>query len=133
MRADTAILVLTSVRAPGGETLSIKVERLDGRTEASALTAAAPAAPAATANTRAPRSARGVQDPAGAVLPRAPTAAAALRIEINAHIRSRGDMTFGASAWAGRISGHRRRRRIRQFRAWRSGLSSGPRPDEGGA
>jgi GT2 family glycosyltransferase len=70
-----ATLVLTSVRAPGGQALAIEVERLEGKRGAPAVlpSAAAPAEPAS------------------------------LRTEILAHVRNRGDMTFADVEWAGRV------------------------------
>jgi GT2 family glycosyltransferase len=73
-----ATLILSSMRAPGGELLSIKVERLDSRTEVAAPTTVAP--------------------------PPKPTGeAASLPLRIAAHIRTRGDMVFSDVPWAGRV------------------------------
>jgi hypothetical protein len=85
-----ATLILTSMRAPGGEVLSIKVERLTGRSEPAAL-AAASASPTGAA-------AEGPK-PEGAVDGRAP-----LPVHIGLHVRSRGDMSFSAVPWAGRVA-----------------------------
>jgi len=77
-----ATLIVNSLRAPGGEVLSIKVERLGARAEAPAPTAPmAESAPPITAGD-----------------------AAALPMHISAHIRTRGDMTFTDTAWAGRVA-----------------------------
>ena len=90
-----ATLLLTSVRAPGGDVLSIKVERLDSRS-------AQPAPAAASGMINATPAATGQ-----AVLP-APAATLGLAarsdvpLRIGAHIRSRGDMSFDDVAWAGR-------------------------------
>jgi GT2 family glycosyltransferase/glycosyltransferase involved in cell wall biosynthesis len=81
-----ATLVLNSVRAPDGATLSIKVERLNGRPEA-----AASAAPAEALQPAAAIFAGGDPD-----LP--------LAVQIGAHIRSRGDMIFTGVPWAGRVA-----------------------------
>jgi len=84
-----ATLVMTSVRAPGGEVLSIKVERLESRGDANPL----------------PRT--------GTDMSNQPTAAHSqdsqhhdlfLPIQIGAHIRSRGDMMFVDVPWAGRVA-----------------------------
>ncbi len=86
-------LLLTSVRAPGGKALAIKVERLDAR--ADAIAAAAGAALPATEDHKAPAKTAGesLSLPAGAV-----------PLQIGAHIRSRGDMSFVDVPWAGRVA-----------------------------
>ena len=76
-----ATLVVNSLRAPGGEVLSIKVERLDARAEATATAAPAASAPEKTSSD-----------------------AAALPVRIAAHIRTRGDMSFIDVPWAGRVA-----------------------------
>jgi hypothetical protein len=76
-----ATLVVNSLRAPGGEVLSIKVERLDARAEAPASAAPAASAPVKTSGD-----------------------AAALPVRIAAHIRTRGDMSFTDAPWAGRVA-----------------------------
>jgi len=89
-----AALVLTSVRAPTGEVLSIKVERLDARIETAApSTQTAVTAPPkmAAANKLSPAPA-----PAAADAP--------LPMHISAHIRARGDMQFRDAAWSGRVA-----------------------------
>jgi hypothetical protein len=81
-----ATLVLTSVRAPGGEVLTIKVERLDANRDE-----AVPIAPLTAAEP-------GREKP----LPLdASVAAESLPLQITAHIRTRGDMSFSHAAWAG--------------------------------
>lgn len=92
VNAGGAALVLTSVRGPGGETLAIKVERLDARNEA--------ASPALAA---APAVAVAAPDAAAAVAAAAPDAGP-LSVQVAAHIRSRGDMIFKDAPWAGRIA-----------------------------
>ncbi len=88
-----ARLILTSVRGPGGETLTIKVERLGARAGAEAALPAArdpvgdPAAPA--------------QDE---LLFDAPQRNLPLALEIGCHIRTRGDMSFANRPWAGRVA-----------------------------
>jgi len=98
VKGTGATLILTSLRAPGGEILSIKVERLDAR--ADAVASAAPAGAAATSQ---------VQDlPAQPVAGEATGTAAAgarsLPMQIGAHIRARGDMNFADAPWAGRVA-----------------------------
>jgi hypothetical protein len=78
-------LVLTSVRAPGGEILSIQVESLNARV-ATPLEPAAQKAAAATA-----------------AVPIEPAGDRPLRIQIAAHIRKRGDVSFLDVPWAGRL------------------------------
>jgi GT2 family glycosyltransferase/glycosyltransferase involved in cell wall biosynthesis len=80
-----ATLVMTSVRAPRGEVLSIKVERLEARAETAG--AAAPA----------------VSEPR-AVPSRDPRLEPYLPVQIGAHVRARGDMIFADVPWAGRIA-----------------------------
>jgi len=135
-----ATLIMTSVRAPGGEVLSIKVERLESRADAIAAPAAASAEPpAAVANrvstaipgtpasragragrasaapqkaaARASRSKRPLAKPTRAstgVPARAeatvPAPEQPLPVKIQAHIRSRGDMSFTDVPWAGRVA-----------------------------
>jgi GT2 family glycosyltransferase len=84
VNGNGATLVLTSVRAPSGDVLSIKVERLEARIETAEpqVTAAPPAGIAA-----APRAAD-----------------APLPVQIAAHIRARGDMQFRDSPWSGRVA-----------------------------
>jgi glycosyltransferase involved in cell wall biosynthesis len=98
--SGVAPLVLTSVRAPGGETLSIKIERLEGRNEA------ATSAPAASVEPEAAKPAAS-RDRAEEK-PRKPTVVArpdelGLPVQIKAHVRARGDMTFSDTPWAGRV------------------------------
>ena len=93
-----ATMVLTSVRGARGEVLSIKVERLDTRTDVLALGAAAAPAHAvalAARDATAKPSVTSNDDADGDV---------ALPMTIAAHIRSRGDMTFSDEAWAGRVA-----------------------------
>jgi len=83
-----ATLVLTSVRAPTGDVLSIKVERLEARIETTEATMpVAAAAPARIAPAPAPA-------PADAPVP----------VQIAAHIRARGDMRFRDVPWSGRVA-----------------------------
>ena len=91
-----ATLVLSSLRAPGGEVLSIKVERLDARADAVA------AAPAPSTAPPAPSKAPAL--PANKPAASPPTSALPLPIQIAAHIRTRGDMNFADVPWAGRVA-----------------------------
>jgi len=86
-----ATLVLTSVRAPGGEVLSIKVERLEGRNEAPA------AVKPSSVDIPLPLAAKNAKDAEE-------NAVMALPVTIAAHIRARGDMSFSSVPWAGRIA-----------------------------
>jgi GT2 family glycosyltransferase len=101
-----ATLIMTSVRAPGGEVLSIKVERLDARADA----IPAPQAPSTDVGLQ-PTPISAPKHPG--VLPakeaRKPDATFAgsdllLPVQIAAHIRTRGDMTFAEVPWAGRVA-----------------------------
>jgi GT2 family glycosyltransferase/glycosyltransferase involved in cell wall biosynthesis len=76
-----ATLILTSVRAPTGDVLSIKVERLGAAGEAPAAAATANLAPP-------PETADDGTVP----------------MNILAHIRTRGDMNFSKIPWAGRVA-----------------------------
>jgi GT2 family glycosyltransferase/glycosyltransferase involved in cell wall biosynthesis len=136
---EGATLILTSVRAPGGELLSIAVERLDGRTAAATATqqpvAAQPVAPKGEATESQPVAVPPRARPNGSARPRTPLAqknsaksakagktgksatadagkpaapAAAgelpLPLQIGAHIRQRGDLSFADAPWAGRVA-----------------------------
>jgi GT2 family glycosyltransferase/glycosyltransferase involved in cell wall biosynthesis len=93
VNGNGATLVMTSVRAPGGEVLSIKVERLESRAESDPVEQGG--VPEVASARLAKRSGKQLitadDDP---VLP----------VQIGAHIRSRGDMTFADVAWAGRVA-----------------------------
>ncbi len=88
-----ATLVLTSVRAPGGQALVIDANRLDGDDTATPLARPnrieAPAAPAAP--------------PPAAASPAKAGEHPGLRAQIVAHMRYRGDMSFVDVPWAGRV------------------------------
>ncbi len=86
-----ATMVLTSIRAASGEVLAIKVQRLEGGADA----APAPQLP--------PPAAPVIAKPVAAP-PAPPPVDAALPLRIGAHIRARGDMSFSATPWAGRIA-----------------------------
>jgi GT2 family glycosyltransferase len=93
VNASGATLVLTSVRAPTGDVLSIKVERLDTRTDVAAT--AAQAVPPATLTAPAPPLEKLQSGP--------PAAAASLSVHIVTHVRTRGDLQFVDAPWAGRV------------------------------
>jgi GT2 family glycosyltransferase len=86
---DQAPMVLTSISVAGAVPLNINIERLDGR-QAAPLDPAALAANLLAGNPG-----------AGAGLPPAPPS---LRLQVSAHVRSRGDMNFVDAAWAGRVA-----------------------------
>ncbi len=81
-----ATLIMTSLRAPGGDVLSIKVEKLESRVESSA--GADTAAPAK----RHEEAAQAELD--DRIVP----------MQVSAHVRARGDMTFTDAPWAGRVA-----------------------------
>jgi hypothetical protein len=92
-----ATLILTSVRAPGGDVLSIKVERLESRADAVPTQEVASGAEVeSTAAARSKRSGKPTVNPARNLL--------RLPVQIGAHIRSRGDMIFADVPWAGRVA-----------------------------
>ncbi len=93
-----ATLVMTSVRTPGGDVLSIKVERLESRAESSP-------APRAVAGNGAESAAAGVRRSSKAA--RAVAAArpnGVVPVQVGLHVRSRGDMRFADVPWAGRVA-----------------------------
>jgi hypothetical protein len=92
-----ATLILTSVRAPGGEVLSIKVERLEGRSEGAApLQLPAQKLPSVTLASSTKKS---KTEPVARTTINDP-----LSLKISAHIRARGDMNFADVPWAGRVA-----------------------------
>jgi len=110
--SGSALLIMTSIRGSGGETLSIKVERLDGRVEAPSVPAVAPV-PAAVTKGLGARKAKTLNGAAssGAAAPKLVAAPPApgkgedtFGVEIGAHIRTRGDQVFKDLPWAGRIA-----------------------------
>jgi len=96
-----ATLIMTSVRAPGGEVLSIKVERLEARADGAVNAAEEPESTALPQ----PKRARKL---AAAELGKGAASSATddlmLPVQIAAHIRARGDMTFADVPWAGRVA-----------------------------
>jgi len=101
VKGTGATLVLTSVRAPGGEVLSIKVERLEARAEADlgqqtdgGIPQQQTSGDRVTAGN--PRTAK---SPGVSALDDS-----TVRLAIAAHLRTRGDMVFSAVPWAGRVA-----------------------------
>jgi hypothetical protein len=95
-----ATLVMTSVRAPGGEVLSIKVERLESRGDA---------APAQRASADEAKESAAMHSGHPGRLPKKPTVSQEhndlfVPVQIGAHIRARGDMMFVDAPWAGRVA-----------------------------
>jgi len=95
VNAPGAVLIMTSVRAPGGDVLSIKVERLDARANGLAANRV-PVTTAVTSSVSAvptikpiPEAARSAED--------------GLSLRMTAHVRARGDLTFTDEPWAGRV------------------------------
>jgi len=100
IKASGATLMLTSVRAAGGEALSIKVERLNARA-ADAMTRSTD--PVSTPDeTRAALLERPAPHTSGPAV-FGPAGDRPLAVRIGAHIRSRGDMRFDDVPWAGRL------------------------------
>jgi GT2 family glycosyltransferase len=101
-----ATLIMTSMRAPGGEVLSIKVERLEARATASDTSRPAgadgPAPSGARSAPRAPAKAA-VRPPSKPAIAAAPSDLP-LPLQIGAHVRTRGDMSFADAPWAGRVA-----------------------------
>ena len=87
VKGSGVTLVMTSVRAPGGDALSIKVERLESRAEAGSTAAAAP--------TVMPPAVPAVRDP---------SRTGHVPMQISAHIRARGDVSYTDVPWAGRVA-----------------------------
>jgi hypothetical protein len=90
LSAETTPILVTSVQDVAGNALTVRAERLDSRFESGSAIAAAPkavAAKAKIAKSPAPKE----EDVVG------------LPLQIAAHIRNRGDMTFARKAWAGRV------------------------------
>jgi GT2 family glycosyltransferase len=86
-----ATLIMTSLRAPGGDVLSIKVEKLENRAEAAAVASDAPVASRARSEESAQVAAADADDQ---IVP----------VHVAAHVRARGDLTFDDVPWAGRIA-----------------------------
>lgn len=101
VKGPAATLVLTSVRAPGGEVMSIKVERLEARADA------APAQAKGNGTQHdgisSDRGGAGKMQAARADRP-STVDDSTLPLAVGAHIRTRGDMSFSEVSWAGRIA-----------------------------
>jgi GT2 family glycosyltransferase len=101
VKGTGATLVLTSVRAPGGEVLSIKVERLEARAETD---------PAQQADGNATKQQTSGDRPISGNLrnTKSPGISAlddsTVRLAVGAHLRARGDMSFSEVPWAGRVA-----------------------------
>lgn len=97
VKSGGATLILSSLRAPGGDVLSIKVERLDARTDAGS---------SASAEVEAEEGDTGESRPlaVGMAAVAAVAARPSLKLQVAAHIRTRGDMNFADGAWAGRVA-----------------------------
>jgi glycosyltransferase involved in cell wall biosynthesis len=96
-----ATLIMTSVRAPGGDVLSIVVERLESRTDVLSSTQRA-----AGTDVKATPPGPPAKAPGSMPLQEAqkPGSDLAVPVQIGAHVRSRGDMTFADMPWAGRVA-----------------------------
>lgn len=88
VNVNDTILVLTSVRAPDGAVLSLKVQRLKSDADAAGGTLA-PSTP--MAEQRKPEL-------------HSPSREGSLAVQIVAHIQTRGDVCFIDAAWAGRLT-----------------------------
>lgn len=89
-----AVLIITSVRTPGEEALAIRVEKLGGDIALSGSTLIAESDGRSLTRIAAE----------GALAAAAEAADAdQIGLQINAHIRTRGDSTFSGKSWAGRL------------------------------
>ena len=91
LTAESTPILVTSVQDAAGNALSVRAERLDARFEAGDGAAAA----AATSKTKS----RTVKAPKLKT-----ETIVGLPLQISAHIRNRGDMSFARTAWAGRVA-----------------------------
>jgi hypothetical protein len=99
-----ATLIMTSVRAPGGDVLSITVERLESRSDVLSTGPQAPATEAkATPLAASKRQANPPAQDAQKSVANHATDDALVPVQIGAHVRTRGDMTFADAPWAGRV------------------------------
>jgi len=96
-----ATLIMTSVRAPNGDVLSIKVERLESRADA-VLAQHARRTEVGAQPTRGSDPTLATKEADAAAI-RSATDNRALPLQIAAHIRTRGDMSFADVPWAGRV------------------------------
>jgi len=100
-----ATLILTSVRAAGGEVLSIGVERLDNRTDMLAARAEpVAAAPAKVSGRAAKNGADGAAKTPAQPVFQSTDGDLPLPVQIGTHIRTRGDLNFTNVPWAGRVA-----------------------------
>jgi GT2 family glycosyltransferase len=101
-----ATLILTSVRSSIGEVLSIEVERLEARSQSLTLAptdgAGMPIKPPVAAAHATDAGAPAALKSKSAVVAAVDTLA--LPVQIKTHIRSRGDMSFADTPWAGRVA-----------------------------
>jgi GT2 family glycosyltransferase len=98
VKGTGATLVLTSMRAPGGETLSIKVERLEARADDLQATVDSRGRASSKDDLKQPA-------PLAAQQHETPTSdSERVPVRIGAHIRTRGDMMFSDVQWAGRVA-----------------------------
>jgi GT2 family glycosyltransferase len=97
-----ATLVLTSMRAPGGEVLSIKVERLEARADG---VAGETTGESHEKTSQERGDAARLHDGSGNKLPASRASdGTTVPLQIGAHIRTRGDMSFLDVPWAGRVA-----------------------------
>jgi hypothetical protein len=97
-----ATLVLTSVRAPGGEVLSIKVERLEARADGLAGQASAGIR---EKTSRERGVAAKLHDSSRTKLSASfASDETTVPLQVGAHVRTRGDMSFFDVPWAGRVA-----------------------------
>ena len=80
LRAAQTHILVTSVQDTDGGALTVRAERLDARLEGAPTAVAQPQLPTHTGD-----------------------ASTGLPLQVSAHIRNRGDMTFNGAAWAGRV------------------------------
>ena len=100
-----ATLIMTSVRAPGGDVLSITVERLESRSDVLSTTARAPATDAKLTPPAPPKRPGNLPvQPAHKPVGSAAASDLVVPVQIGAHVRTRGDMTFADVPWAGRVA-----------------------------
>lgn len=98
--STAATLVLTSVRAPGGQALVIEVDQIGAKNAETRVVLPREPAPAVAADI--------LPSPAASAPPGLPTPAPAeegqsVRTEIVTHVRNRGDMSIVDADWAGRV------------------------------
>ncbi|MFO0996669.1 MAG: glycosyltransferase [Alphaproteobacteria bacterium] len=104
--APTVTLVLTSVRAPNGDVLSIELDRLD-RQEDTPIRAEA--LPAPMPRNDIVQEVRAAQEPPAMTVVKSDQPVAddpsRVRVEVVTHLRGRGDVAFVDVDWAGRLGG----------------------------